>query len=221
MEENDGTITVSYKRSMLIGFLLGDAYSRPRSKRSVEFVFKHGTDQLDYLEWKAQRLNEAFGENLSIKDGRNNFSLTRGRRYRVIHKWFHKNGRKSITDKIRFMDHPIGLAVLICDDGSIRKRKKKHKDGSIYYLKPSITIATHCFNEGEVNILLSHIEKICGAKGYINPERRWRNGKRVKYARVNFNVKNSKMLWFYVSEWIPKIASMNRKFSYAYESLNW
>lgn len=115
------------------------------------------------------------------------------------------------------MNHPIGLAILLCDDGSVRKRKKKRKDGTVCYLAPSITIATHNFDEDSFNNLLNHIENLCGAKGYNNPERRVRRGTLRTYNRANFNVENSKILWNYVKDWIPDIPSMRSKFSFALE----
>ncbi len=115
------------------------------------------------------------------------------------------------------MNHPIGLAMLLCDDGSIRRRKKQHKSGKIYILAPSITVATHCFSEEEVTRLLLHIEKMCGARGYINPERRIRNGEKKIYQRINFNAENSRILWNYVSAWIPHIPSMMDKFGFIIE----
>lgn len=219
--------TVSYKRSLIIGMLLGGASSRKLNKPggvlSVAFFVMHSQGQKDLVEWKAAELAKLFGKDIVVHDGSfknfrfSRFSLTRRKRLRVIHDWFHRDGRKLISDKIRFMDHPIGLAMLLCDDGSVRRRKKTHKDGAVYFLAPSITIATHCFSEEEVKLLLSHIERMCGAKGYINPERRVRRGEKVAYNRSNFNAKNSKILWDHVSAWIPRVPSVMKKFEFIIE----
>lgn len=224
MKDWENIDTVSYKRSLVIGTLLGDASSRRRDSRSemkAEFYFVHSLAQADLLERKAQELGRLFGKTPKVHYNqainRVSFYLSQGRRLRVIHDWFHRDSRKVITDKIRFMDHPIGLSMLLCDDGSIRKRKKTHRDGSIYYLKPSITIATHGFDRDSVEKLLCHIESQCGARGYINPERRWRVGRLVEYNRINFNAANSRKLWDFVKPWIPRIPSMMSKFSYAIE----
>ena len=108
------------------------------------------------------------------------------------------------------MDHPVGLAMLLCDDGSVRKRKKFHKDGSIYYLKPSFTIATHSFSLEEVERFLRHISSTFGIDGIINTERR-------EYYRTNFNVENSMKMWKLVLPYIPQIPSIAAKFAYAYD----
>jgi hypothetical protein len=216
--------TISYKRSLVIGTLLGDAHSRRRDTkrtRKTEFFVTHSLQQADLVEWKAAEFRRLYRVaakvHYDLPRNRVNFYLSQGKRLRVMHDWFHRGKQKIISDKIRFMDHPIGLSMLLCDDGSIRKRKKFHKDGSIYFLSPSITIATHSFDEQSVENLLCHIESVCGAVGYINPERRIRAGKKMAYCRTNFNADNSKKLWQYVQGWIPQVPSMLSKFSFAIE----
>jgi LAGLIDADG DNA endonuclease family len=219
--------TVSYKRSLIIGMLIGDAYSRRRTKAdgklSAEFSVRHSQEQKDLAEWKAEKISRHFGISVKVRDAKygdfscSRFSIIQRKRLRVIHDWFHKNNRKVISEKIRFMDHPIGLAMLLCDDGSVRRRKKKHKDGSIYYLAPSITIATHGFSDLEVKLLLQHIGQMSGAQGYINPERRVRREEKVVYYRADFNADNSKILWDCVSAWIPRVPSMMKKFQFIIE----
>jgi hypothetical protein len=218
---------VSYKRSLVIGMLLGDANSRRRNRQdgtnSVCFTVSHSQSQADLVEWKAAEIARCYGRNVVVHhrvysySQFSTFSFTQRKRLRVIHDWFHRAKRKFISDKVRFMNHPIGLAMLLCDDGSIRKRKKLHRDGTIYYLAPSITIATHCFGQEEVLLLLDHVKRMCGAEGYINPERRVRGGKKVIYHRINFNAENSKLLWSYVSAWIPRVPSMMKKFEFIIE----
>ncbi|MBU1888221.1 MAG: hypothetical protein KKB46_03395 [Candidatus Omnitrophica bacterium] len=222
--------SVSYKRSFLIGMILGDAYTRrcAKYKLTVEWTISHCERYTDLVEWKRDKLVELFGISKPIihiyRNGkkeerfkRSLFSFTAGRRLRIVSQWFTKNNKKYITPKIKFMDHPVGLAMLLCDDGSVRKRKKIHKDGSIYYLRPSFTIATHSFSLEEVKRLLAHILFVFGVDGIINPERRWREGKRKEYYRINFNVENSLKLWKLVLPYMPQTPSINVKFAYAYE----
>lgn len=125
---------------------------------------------------------------------------------------------KIIPDAVELMKHPIGLAMLLCDDGSVLKRKKIYPDGSIHYLKPALTIATHSFSRENVEKLLKHIRELCHASGYINPERRIRQGKLVEYNRTRFNIAEGKKLWGFVVHEIPTIPSMNKKFAYMYET---
>ena len=207
--------------------LLGDANSRKRDRRdgvpSVCFTVTHAQSQADLVAWKAAKITKHYGANINVHhrvDGSSRFStfsFTQRKRLRIIHDWFHRDERKFISEKVRFMDHPIGLAMLLCDDGSVKRRKKWHRDGTIYYPAPSITIATHCFSQEEVLLLLDQIKRTCGAEGYINPERRVRRGGEVVCNRINFNAENSKILWDYVSAWIPRIPSMMKKFEFIIE----
>ena len=221
---------VAYKRSFLIGMILGDAYTRKcaKHKLTVEWTISHCEKYADLVEWKRDELVELFRITKPlIRISRNGkkeetfkrylFSFTSGARLRIVSQWFSKDGRKHITPKIRFMDHPVGLAMLLCDDGSVRKRKKIHKDRSIYYLRPSITVATHSFTLEEVERLLCHISSRFGIDGIVNPERRWRRGERKEYYRINFNVENSIKLWKLVSPHMPQVSSINTKFAYAYD----
>jgi len=222
--------SVSYKRSFLIGMILGDAHTRrcAKHKLTAQWFIAHCEKYSDLVEWKRDELVKLFGIRKPIihiyRNGKKEerfkksmFFFTAGKRLRIVSNWFKKNDKKFITPKIRFMDHPVGLAMLLCDDGSVRKRKKTHKDGSIYYLKPSFTIATHSFSQEEVKRLLDHISSTFGINGIINPERRWRCGERREYYRTHFNVENSMKLWHLVLPYIPQIPSMNTKFAYVYD----
>ncbi len=221
-----GQETVSYARSFLIGMILGDSYVRRRAKQrsTVEWTVSHSEKCGDLVEWKRNELVKLFkiqrptihvssnGEGL-----KHVFSFTAGGRIKIVSQWFSKEGRRHLTPKIRFMDHSVGLAMLLCDDGSVRKRKKFHRDGSLYHLKPSFTIATHSFSLEEVQRLLDHLLSVFGVEGLVNPERRMRNGERKEYYRCHFNVENSRKLWALVEPYIPQVPSMKAKFAYAYE----
>lgn len=221
-----GQESVSYARSFLIGMILGDAHVRRRAKqkRTVEWTISHSERCADLVAWKRDEFVRMFGiKEPGIHTSPNGegmkrlFSFTAGGRLRIISRWFSKDGKRSLTQKIRFMDHPVGLAMLLCDDGSVRRRKKFHRDGSVYYLKPSFTIATHSFSLEETRRLLGHFSSTFGVEGLINPERRMRRGQRMEYYRCHFNVENSRKLWALVEPYIPDIPSMKAKFAYAHE----
>jgi hypothetical protein len=193
--------------------LLGDSFSHNKKAKDggvIKFVVRHPLKHIDLIKWKAEEINRLLKTNVRVRRYRNQafFSIIQKRRIRVIGKWFYRDGRKIITDKIRFMDHPVGIAMLLCDNGSVKKRKKKHKDGTIYYSAPSITIATKYFSDDDVLSLIEHIRKLCGAKGYIGSG---------NVRQVNFNAENSKLLWYYVSLWIPDVPSMTDKFAFIIE----
>lgn len=203
--------TVSYKRSLIIGMLLGDASSQMKRTKNnqlrAEFAVCHNLRYEDLAHWKAMELSRLFDTQIDVKKYQNKarFSVTRGKRIRVISTWFYRNGKKTITDKIRFMNHPVGVSMLLCDAGSIRKRKKRHTDGTIYYSAPCIKIAMHAFSYDEIERFLIHKKESCYAEGSIK--------KRGVRQEVIFNAENSKKLWHYVSSWIPQVPSMTDKFS--------
>lgn len=208
---------VSYKRSLIIGMLLGNALGQilpPFGKQlRAELVVSHRLRQEDLLCWKAEEISRLFDMRINIRKAHQNkkvgFSVTKGKRIRVICGWFDQNGKKIISDKIRFMNHPVGVSMLLCDAGFIQRRKKQHQDGSIYFSAPVIKIAMNAFSEDDIERFLNHIKASCGAKGNLR-----KNG---AYRDIFFNAENSKMLWYYVSPWIPKVPSMSDKFRFMIE----
>jgi hypothetical protein len=191
--------------------LLGNASSQMKKSKSnqlrAELTVSHSLGYEDLLQWKANEIRRLFDTQIDVRMYQNTvrFSVTKGKRIRVISKWFYRNGKKRITDKIRFMNHPVGVSMILCDAGSIKRRKKQHKDGTVYYSAPFIKIAMHAYSCDEIEIFLNHIKKICGAEGGMK--------KRGGYQDILFNAENSKKLWHYVSPWMPQIPSMQDKFS--------
>lgn len=195
--------------------LLGNSFSQNKiaknGKLIKRFVVAHPLKEIDLIKWKAEEINRLFKkEDGKVRKYRNQafFSIIQKRRIRVIVKWFYRDNDKAITDKIRFMDHPIGIAMLLSDNGSAKKRKKKHKDGTVYYSAPSITITTEHFSDDDIFSLLFHIRKLCGAEGYIGSG---------NVRQIKFDAKNSKLLWYYVRQWIPDVPSMANKFAFIIE----
>jgi len=195
--------------------LLGNASSQMKQTKSnqlrAEFAVCHNLRYEDLVQWKAMELSRILDTQIEMKNYQNKarFSVTKGKRIRVISTWFYRNGKKAITDKIRFMNHPVGLSMLLCDAGSIRIRKKRHTDGTYYYSAPCIRIAMHTFSYDEIERFLIHIKAFFSVEGSIR--------KRGAYQEVIFNAGNSKKLWHYVSDWIPQVPSMSDKFSFITE----
>jgi hypothetical protein len=195
--------------------LLGNASSQLKRTESnqlrAELAVSHTIQYEDLARWKAMEISRLFDTQIKVEVYQNKarFSVTKGRRIRVISKWFYRNGKKAVTDKIRFMNHPIGVSMLLCDAGSIRKRKKRHKDGTVYYSAPCIIIAMQVFSDDEIERFLIHIKELCGAEGDVR--------KRGAYQDIIFNAENSKKLWRYVKFWIPQVPSMSDKFSFIIE----
>lgn len=182
-----------------------NSYSRQiksqNGKLLAELTVCHDPEQADLAHWKADEINRLFDSHVMVReydDDKIGFSVIRGRRIRVIHKWFHRCGKKAITNKISFMDHPVGMAMLLCDMSFVKKSEKS---------EPCISIALPCFSKDDVGRLLAHIRKFCGADGYLSDER-W------ECRELIFDAENSENLWDYISLWIPKVPSVLDKFSF-------
>ncbi|MDF2877499.1 MAG: endonuclease family [Clostridia bacterium] len=79
--------------------------------------------------------------------------------YTNLYNIFYINGEKSITNEnLLLLDHPIGLAYLYMNDGSLVIDSSKRKNGSIYIF-PRISIYTLNFSEDENILLRNHIKK--------------------------------------------------------------
>ncbi len=201
---------VKEKRSFLIGCIIGDCgiYHR-KTKNLWEWDFCHTDEEL--ILFKSKVIESITGKTLHIGDKVSSTTGSMQKRFtcsskngilRIIAEWF---PHKKITDKIKFMNHPIGLAMLIVDDGSINCAKKKHKDSSIYFLPPKIWIHTSMYSDEECNILINHIEMLCGAKGNLRKEKH-------KYALIKFSFEDSKQIWTYIKDYIPQTKKLQYKF---------
>ena len=226
--------TVSYKRSLIIGTLLGNACSRQWKNESgqlkAQLTVRHAFEHADLAEWKADEFGRLFDANIAVRrdraSGRVQFSITRGKRIRVTDKWFHRNGKKTVSDKIRFMDHPVGMAMLLCDRGSVRKRRKRHKDGTEYYAAPALFLEMGSFSENDAERLSDHIRKLCGAEAVVKtgagdiPIRK-KADRSVIFSNdrpgLSFNAANSEILWGYAGLWMPQVLSVSARFSFIIE----
>lgn len=178
--------------------LLGCANSKmsvATERLKAEFTVIHPLQQVDLVRWKATEIERLFAVKVRYAQ-QQCFSFAAERRVRIIHQWFYRGERKAITPKIRFMDHPIGLAMLLCDRGNIHQSEK-----------PSITLTVDFSTASEVNLLLSHIQTLFRADGYLKTTHRAKT-----LFEIEFNPENSQIVWEGVKRWIPQVSSMQSKF---------
>ncbi|MCH3964289.1 MAG: hypothetical protein LKE46_08420 [Clostridium sp.] len=152
------------ERNIIVGSLLGDGslalYGRSKNAYYREHVC---SKQVPYRKCKAQMLeNLDFKLLTSCKNPQ--FRCLSSSIYTDLYNMFYKNREKIITpENILLLDHPLGLACLYMDDGSLIIDSSKKKNGSIYifprYIFPSIYIYTLNFSRDENLILQSHIKK--------------------------------------------------------------
>lgn len=201
---------VKEKRSFLIGCIIGDCGIYYRSAKDLwEWDFCHADTEL--IAFKSKLVETITGKPLNVGDKISSTTGSIQKRFtcsskngplHVIANWF---PNKRITKKIRFMDHPIGLAMLVVDDGSINCAKKKHKDGSIYFLPPKIWIHTSMYSDEECNLLINHIEDLCRARGNLRKEK-------GKYNLIKFSFNDSRLIWAYIKDYIPATKKLRYKF---------
>ena len=147
------------ERNIIIGSLLGDGSLALYGRSKNAYYREHGCEkQIPYRKWKAEKL-----KNLDFKILTNcknpKLCSPSSNIYTRLHNLFYKNGEKVLTpENILLLDHPIGLACLYMDDGSLVIDSSKRKNGSIYIF-PRIYIYTLNFSKDENIILKNHIAK--------------------------------------------------------------
>lgn len=154
-----------YELNIIVGSLIGDgslAFA-PRSRQA--YYREHfAPSQQDYRVWKAGQL-----ERLGFKITRDNHLrspslpvLTR------LYNIFYINNRKCLTpENITLLTHPVGLACLFMDDGSLVINYSHKKNG--FYIFPRLTFYTFAFTAEENELLRRHLEKTFGLTLRLKP----------------------------------------------------
>ena len=141
------------KRNIIIGSIIGDGslalYGRSRNAHYRE----HGCNaQIDYRTWKWHNLR-SLGFNFSSKG---KLSSPSNEMFTELHSLFYNNKIKTLTkDNLQLLDHPIGLACLYLDDGSlVMDFYTKPKKLQIF---PRVSLYTQSFTYEENLLLQQHI----------------------------------------------------------------
>lgn len=145
------------ERNIIIGSILGDGSLSLYGRSKNAYYREHSCiKQVPYRKWKAEKSsNLDFRLNERCKYPK--LSSPSHLIYTDLYNKFYKDRTKILTkENIKLLDHPIGLACLYMDDGSlvISKSYKKNK----IYLYPIIYIYTLNFTLSE-NILLKNYIK--------------------------------------------------------------
>lgn len=152
------------KENIIIGSLLGDG-NLTISGRCVNAHYREhfSPKQLDYRIWK---LNELVDLNFKLYTRKNYYELNSPSNplYTHYYNLFYNNKIKIITEEnIKLLNHPIGLACLYFDDGTLLIDSATRTNG-YKYLFPRINISTLCFSKEENLILINHIYNIFNIK---------------------------------------------------------
>ncbi len=146
------------EQNILAGSILGDGSLALYGRSKHAHYREHGAPaQLPYRLWKVQQL-----AGLDFKADRSgNISSPSNPLYTELMHHFYQDGRKIILpENLQLLSHPIGLACLYMDDGSlvIDINRKKNR----FYLFPRIYIYSLNFTREENQLLRDHLENRFG-----------------------------------------------------------
>lgn len=145
------------QRSIIVGSILGDGNLALYDRSKNAHYREHGSDkQILYRKWKAQMLSQ-----LDFKFSKNGKLYSPSHPlYTDLYNKFYNNKVKSITkENIKLLDHPIGLACLYMDDGSLVLNISTNKKGNKVYITPHIYLYSLNFTMEENIILKNHIKE--------------------------------------------------------------
>lgn len=159
------------EKNILIGSLIGDGtlslYGRSKNACYRENT---GPNQIQYRKWKAEKL-----KNLDLKINKYGAIYSPSHPiYTELYELFYPNDEKTLTEKsLNLLDHPIGLACLYMDDGSliIDSFRKNNK----MYLFPRIYFYTQSFSFEENLLLKQHLKNTFNVHFNL---KNWKDGKK-------------------------------------------
>lgn len=137
--------------------------------------------------------------------------------FRLLRKWIYPQGEKTVVNVLKYLSTPLSVALMFMDDGSVNRRKRKHKDGSSYFLKPSMRLAL-CKDLEDCAALLAWLQETFGVEGY--PVKHSRKDTRQTYYILNFNADNTVKLWELIEPFAARFQSMRRKFDLCFARLS-
>ena len=146
------------ERNIIVGSLLGDG-SLDLSGRSINARYReHGCDaQMNYRKWKAEQLKRLDFKFSDRGEYGRVYSPSR-EIFTKLYDMFYINRTKTVTEEnIKLLNHPIGLACLYMDDGTLVIDSSKSPNKICVF--PRITIYSLSFTKEENIILMNHIKE--------------------------------------------------------------
>lgn len=148
------------QEQIIYGSLLRDANINKGAQRSVNYFYREhfSEHQLEYRMWKHSMLKDL------------HFTITGNDLRSISHPYFtslypllYPNGRKSLTTEfLSKCNHPICLATLYLDDGSLTISYQYHPSTNTIYCHPSIILYTLNFTEKENQLLATYFNHTFG-----------------------------------------------------------
>jgi hypothetical protein len=143
------------EQNIIIGSLLGDGSLALYGRSKNAHYREHGClKQIGYRQWKCSQLKKL---DFKMDKGGKIYSPSNPI-YTNLYNNFYINRQKIINENnLKLLDHPIGLACLYMDDGTLVIDSSKSKNKM--YLFPRIAIYSLNFSKIENEILMKHIKK--------------------------------------------------------------
>lgn len=184
----------------------GKVYTYPR------ISITHSVAQIEYLEWKADRLNGIFSRSTPVKqvfkkEKRKGWKDFEGVQYRFVHSdllpfynllYSAESGNKQITKVCLNHLGPTALGLLYMDDGSgglyLERNNRKLKSGykTYEYVVPRIEFATNGFDFKSVQLLAEWITHVSGCE----------TGFKSKSNRIRIKQKDCYKFRDFISEYV-------------------
>lgn len=145
------------QEQLIFGSILGDGYISKGAARSKNFYYQEHfcKQQLSYRQWKLSKLrNLGFSINGTFLRSPSHPYIT------DLHPQVYLNGEKVITEEfLSKCTHPIFLASLYLDDGTLNFSYSFNQTKNIVYCHPNIRLCTLNFTPDENELLAIHLNR--------------------------------------------------------------
>jgi hypothetical protein len=166
-ESNSKILQPSFIQEQLIfGSILGDGYLSTGARRSINCYYQEhfSPDQLEYRKWKLDYLkNLGFSINGNYLRSPSNSYFTKLRNY-----FYLDNIKKLPLNLLQRCTHPMFLASLYLDDGSLVVSNKYNSKNNMVICHPSIILYTLNLTPNENQMLANHLNSVFGTKFVVS-----------------------------------------------------
>lgn len=215
------------QRSLIYSCLMGDAglsknVTKSKGIRYSSLTIRHSEKQFDYLYYKTKLLNSC----TSLKKGgvvKDEITVYNGKSFKQkavsfndvnyfsrLGNQFYINNKRSVKNILRYIYTDLSLAILFMDDGGIYRRKRKHKDGTQYFLKPSGALNTQAFSYEDNNLIKEWLFSTYGIEANVQKHKK-------NYYFLWLNKDNMYKVWCIIRKYVKNIPSMLNKFDLCVE----
>jgi transposase len=144
------------QQNIIVGSILGDGSLALYGRSKNAYFREHGSEkQKEYRQWKCNQLSSL---NFKLDDSGKLHSPSHPIYTNLYNSFYTSEGIKYLSKQsVTLLNHPIGLACLYMDDGSLVIDSSSGLNKK--YIFPRILIYTLCFSQKENQILIDHIKQ--------------------------------------------------------------